>query len=212
MIEQFVASNPAKSLILSVISLSLFPSLISDVERPQSQLSSMLSLASARSDETAAPPSFSRRLAAVLADEFHYLLQWDLPISTVVHFNETGESNMLTRLTAGKATHIRDVVDIRDVAETFVPFAKRLGWITRRLTGLVSSTMGSIALAMIPTTVSPVSAKPKSRSDLKIREGPIALGHEMPGPASAPHVRKRNNTLGLEGMSVSSAPDCTFVI
>jgi hypothetical protein len=44
---------------------------------------------------------------------------------------------------------VRDVIDIRDAIETFVPLAKRLGWLTRRLTGLVSSTLGSIALSMI---------------------------------------------------------------
>jgi len=43
------------------------------------------------------------------------------------------------------------MIDIRDAIETFVPLAKRLGWLTRRLTGLVSSTIGGIALGMVTT-------------------------------------------------------------
>ena len=43
---------------------------------------------------------------------------------------------------------MRDVVDVRDVVETFVPFARRFGWLTRRVTGLVSSTIGAMAMAI----------------------------------------------------------------
>lgn len=48
----------------------------------------------------------------------------------------------------GKATRIRDVVDVRDAIETFVPFAKRVGWLTRRLAGIATSTLGAIALGL----------------------------------------------------------------
>lgn len=48
----------------------------------------------------------------------------------------------------GKATRIRDVVDVGDAIETFVPFAKRVGWLTRRLAGIATSTLGAIALGL----------------------------------------------------------------
>jgi len=41
------------------------------------------------------------------------------------------------------------VVDIRDAVETFIPLAKRLGWLTRRLTGLVTSTMGALVMGLV---------------------------------------------------------------
>ena len=80
-------------LTLSVVSLSLFPALVNrEVERAHFLKSAASSSTmSFRSDDPAVPLSFSSRLVAVIADEFNYLLHWDLPISTVVHFNETGE-------------------------------------------------------------------------------------------------------------------------
>jgi hypothetical protein len=78
-------------------------------------------------------------LAASVLREFDFLLHWDLPISTIVEFNEVG-----------KATHVRDVVDFQDVIDTFVPFAKRFSWLSRRVAGLLTSTMGSIALSAVP--------------------------------------------------------------
>lgn len=50
----------------------------------------------------------------------------------------------------GKATRIRDVIDIQDLVETFVPFAKRFSWLTRSLTGLVSSAVGSVLVGRAP--------------------------------------------------------------
>ena len=41
------------------------------------------------------------------------------------------------------------MVDIRDAVETFIPLAKRLGWLTRRLTGLVTSTMGALVMGLV---------------------------------------------------------------
>ena len=46
----------------------------------------------------------------------------------------------------GKATRIRDVIDIQDLVETFVPFAKRFSWLTRSMNGLVSSAVGTVLL------------------------------------------------------------------
>lgn len=40
------------------------------------------------------------------------------------------------------------MVDVRDAIETFVPFAKRVGWLTRRLAGFATSTLGAIALGL----------------------------------------------------------------
>jgi hypothetical protein len=50
----------------------------------------------------------------------------------------------------GKATRIRDVIDTQDLVETFVPFAKRFSWLTRSLTGLVSSAVGSVLVGTAP--------------------------------------------------------------
>jgi hypothetical protein len=45
---------------------------------------------------------------------------------------------------------VRDVIDVRDLIETFVPFAKRLNWLTRRVTGFFTSSIGSLALSLVP--------------------------------------------------------------
>ncbi|WVQ86174.1 hypothetical protein IAT38_008342 [Cryptococcus sp. DSM 104549] len=83
-------------------------------------------------------PSFTRRLAACLLSEFEGVLHWDLPMTTMVQFNEVG-----------KATHVRDVIDLRDALETFIPFAKRIGWLTRHLSGMVSSALGEMVLGCV---------------------------------------------------------------
>lgn len=44
---------------------------------------------------------------------------------------------------------MRDLIDIRDAIEAVVPFAKRLSWVTRRLAGLVTSTIGAVALGVM---------------------------------------------------------------
>lgn len=41
------------------------------------------------------------------------------------------------------------MVDIRDAIETFVPLAKRLGWLGRRVAGLVTSTMGAVVMGLV---------------------------------------------------------------
>ncbi|ORX33392.1 hypothetical protein BD324DRAFT_639939 [Kockovaella imperatae] len=133
------------ALIDHTITLTLFPSLSTRTHSDSllSRSPSLDSLVSSDDDlmDLASPdsnPTFLRRLVGALADEFEYLLHWDLPVSTIVEFNEVG-----------KATHIRDVVDVRDVVETFVPFAKRFGWLTRRMTGLMSATVGVVAMSLL---------------------------------------------------------------
>jgi hypothetical protein len=41
------------------------------------------------------------------------------------------------------------VIDVRDAIETFVPFAKRIGWLGRRVAGLVSSTVGAVVMGLV---------------------------------------------------------------
>jgi hypothetical protein len=121
------------ALIDHVISLTLFPAVI---KRPLNNLTPMQS-----SDSLVPAPQrgFILRLAESMLREFDFLLHWDLPVSTIIEFNEVG-----------KATHVRDVVDVRDVIDTFVPFAKRFSWISRRLTGMFTSAIGSVALTLLP--------------------------------------------------------------
>lgn len=53
----------------------------------------------------------------------------------------------------GKVTHVRDTIDVRDFVEAFVPFAKRLNWFTRRISGLVSGAFGGMILGrVLPTS------------------------------------------------------------
>jgi len=41
------------------------------------------------------------------------------------------------------------VIDIRDAIETFVPFAKRTGWLGRRVAGLITSTVGAVVMGLV---------------------------------------------------------------
>ena len=41
------------------------------------------------------------------------------------------------------------MIDVRDAIETFVPFAKRIGWLGRRVAGLVSSTVGAVVMGLV---------------------------------------------------------------
>jgi hypothetical protein len=41
------------------------------------------------------------------------------------------------------------VVDVRDAIENFVPLAKRFGWLARRVTGLLSSTIGAVVMGLV---------------------------------------------------------------
>ena len=172
MIDQYVLSwidliNERADAMHSTISLTLFPSL-SKRRTTDSLLSYSPSFSTLPSLDgepgsisSQSSPSFLSRLIGALAEEFDYFLHWDLPLSTIVEFNEVGQysfllGNCICHPTdahhLGKATHVRDVVDVRDVIETFVPLAKRVGWITRRLTGMFSSTVGSVVMSMLPQT------------------------------------------------------------
>lgn len=199
------------ALIDHVISLSLFPSII---KRPSPRglvtpTDSTDSLATLDLPQR----SFVYSLVASLLSEFDFLLRWNLPVSTIVEFNEVG-----------KATHVRDVVDVQDVIDTFVPFAKRFSWLSRRMAGLVTSTVGSIALSLIPGHTVLVGDPIKIMSDEqqqdkdKIKElaakpglgSPIGL---LPDPSAvaiksvtASPFGDGSNLLGLEGVS-SMAPD-----
>ena len=80
----------------STITLTLLPSLSSRHNTISSIPSSPATYAT---DETPSPlqarlpnPVFLTRLAQSLAEEFDYLLHWDLPISTLIEFNVVGMS------------------------------------------------------------------------------------------------------------------------
>lgn len=135
-----------------------------------------------------------------------------MPISTIVEFNEVG-----------KATHVRDVVDVQDVIDTFVPFAKRFSWLSRRVAGLVTSTVGSIALNFIPghtiivgDALHVMEQHRESSDDGKAKIQEITEGADKPALGTptglSSTVKSPNsrfpNLLGLEGMSsLSMAPD-----
>lgn len=89
----------------------------------------------------------------------------------------------------GKATRVRDIIDIGDAIETFIPFAKRLGWITRRLTGFVTSTMGSLAMSMI-TGPGPVPYRHTNPSKSEGRPIAIDWSHSRTGTLSYPPLPK----------------------
>lgn len=201
----------------SVISLTLFPSIL----KRRSGIPDTPSVDSV-SSALEHPRTFVRTLAESVLHEFEFLMHWDLPVSTIVEFNEVG-----------KATLVRDVVDVRDVIDTFVPFAKRFNWISRRLAGLVTSTIGSVALTLMPghtvvfgdpirvatqATSSSAAAKvePKEIKDKadhpheECKSGACQLGlgsaigldgATEPWVFGEPATVDEANSLGLEGMS-----------
>jgi hypothetical protein len=77
------------------------------------------------------------------------------------------------------------VIDVQDAIETFVPFAKRLSWLTRRLTGLTTSVLGFAAMAMVPGPKVQVNeairvATATASAAEKVRSGTeIGLGLEL---------------------------------
>jgi hypothetical protein len=93
-------SDAVMKLRYSTITLTLLPSLSS---RHNTSSSIPSSPATYATDETPSPlqarlpnPAFLTRLAQSLVEEFDYVLHWDLPISTLVEFNEVGMSPSLS--------------------------------------------------------------------------------------------------------------------
>ena len=70
------------------------------------------------------------------------------------------------------------MIDVRDVIETFVPFARRIGWLTRRINGILSSTLGGLAMAMLPgprvEVTSPIRVEAMSKGKWKQDESSSA--------------------------------------
>ncbi|WVR05492.1 hypothetical protein IAU60_002510 [Kwoniella sp. DSM 27419] len=147
---------------------------------------------------TAMPPagrlSLPRRLMEAMMREFEDTFSWELPITTSVQFNEVG-----------KATHVRDVIDVRDAIETFVPFAKRLGRLTRHITGMVTSALGGLILSRIQA--GPVDHRELDSTVDKRYMVPL-MNPIVPTKTSPPCETKRclgqePNTLGLQGVPIS---------
>ncbi|WVQ69676.1 uncharacterized protein L199_007896 [Kwoniella botswanensis] len=83
-------------------------------------------------------PSFAKKIYMCFYRDFvECWLDWDLRVNTMIQFNEVG-----------KATHVRDVIDIRDLVESFVPLAKKLHLITT-IIGFITSLIGGILLTSL---------------------------------------------------------------
>jgi hypothetical protein len=71
------------------------------------------------------------------------------------------------------------VVDIRDAIETFVPLAGRIGWLTRRVTGSISASIGGMVMALLPAPVQdikqPVKVAVQSGATVKANEAKSGL-------------------------------------
>ncbi|WVN85154.1 uncharacterized protein L203_100297 [Cryptococcus depauperatus CBS 7841] len=148
------------AMIDQVITLRFLPSLFdsafpscpptSSFPSPMLHFSQIAPLASTPSS---LPPihgvSFAQRLVGALASEFEGILTWDLRVRTLVEINEVG-----------KATRIRDTIDLRDAVEALVPFAKRLGWLGRCVGGLISGAVGELLVGLTdPSTTSTSNTK-----------------------------------------------------
>ncbi|WVO24899.1 uncharacterized protein IAS62_006279 [Cryptococcus decagattii] len=197
-----------------IISFHLFPSvsrpLSSESTTPSSlSFSSPLSTPSPSSAHlpgvlsSLPAPSFARRLVGTLANELDLVLKWELPLTTVVEINEVG-----------KATYIRDIVDLRDAVETFMPFAKRFAWLTRSLAGIMSSVLGDIVIrSALPNreerteaTIDTETVQTGQRTGEYIGKGSSREGSK---PRKSGQVGQRENSLGLENLGSESrmAPD-----
>lgn len=87
------------------MTLTLFPTLVkrrtlhdADFHSPASSLSSL-------PDATNRP--FTERLISAIAEELDYLFRWDLPVSTVVRFNEDGEGFSVDPLPLSKQADLQ---------------------------------------------------------------------------------------------------------
>jgi hypothetical protein len=63
------------------------------------------------------------------------------------------------------------MVDIQDLVETFVPFAKRFSWLTRSVNGLVTSAVGSILLGATAAEAAAVKGKKGVLVPISVRHG-----------------------------------------
>lgn len=167
-------------------------------------------------------PSFARRLVGTLANELDLVLKWELPLTTVVEINEVGVSTFFPVLppraylnfSIGKATYIRDIVDLRDAVETFMPFAKRFAWLTRSLAGIMSSVLGDI---VIRSTLPSREERIEATIDIETLQTAQRTGEyigksssrEGAKPRKSGQVGERENSLGLENLGSESrmAPD-----
>ncbi|KAK4689104.1 coatomer subunit zeta, partial [Tremellales sp. Uapishka_1] len=203
------------AMIEQIITLYLFPAFTKSSAALADPVSA--SVASFASLDVSTSSSLLGSLVACLAREFDGLLRWDLRLSTFVEFNEVG-----------KATRIRDTIDVKDLIETVVPFARRFNWVTSRVNGLITSTLGKVAMSIInQSTPSPRQLLQPIKTEfdqlekaLRI-EKPVfsdpfvadkALGSAiaLPSPAAAPSAKlymgEEAHGLGLQGMGFM-APD-----
>ncbi|WWC60703.1 uncharacterized protein I303_103279 [Kwoniella dejecticola CBS 10117] len=128
-------------------------------------------------------PSFARRLIELMWAQVECWLDWDLRVNTIVQFNEVG-----------KATHLRDVVDIRDLVEFVVPFAKRLRWITKSI-GIFTSIIGAIILAILED-----HKESKPKSTVKAVQVTVQRQRSQPVAASQPAKYIEKTSTGKENM------------
>ncbi|ODN92041.1 hypothetical protein L198_05713 [Cryptococcus wingfieldii CBS 7118] len=177
-----------------IISLQFLPSLVRRM--PGSYTSTPLletpsPIATPNSLPSLPSPSFTSRLATTVLNELEVVLHWELPVTTFVELNEVG-----------KATYIRDKVDLRDAVEAVVPFAKRLGWLTRCFSGMMSSFVGDIILGSAgPASLTGDRAEAAVGMAYKTKEEGFGCVAALNGEAAREGT---DNTLGLE--NVGSAP------
>lgn len=153
-----------------VVTLSILPALLSPCPPPRGRRHTRRgsrrrsdSASSAGSLESGAR-SYAQKLAAALADEFEPFLRWRLPMSTLVEFNEVG-----------RAVRVRDQVDVRDLIEAVVPFAKTLNGLSRRVAGFVCGALGAYAIRCLPGERGP--REPEGEATIK--PSPLQLQLQM---------------------------------
>ena len=117
------------------------------------------------------------------------VLRYRLRIRTFVEFNE-----------AGKITYIRDVIDLRDAFEAVVPFGRNIGWVGRRIGGVVLAGLGAVVSS--PSRTSPLAGSQERGRGLYARHlamqdrlGPRDLFAGI-GPTQS--ARPSLNALGLQ--------------
>jgi hypothetical protein len=118
------------------------------------------------------------------------VLRYRLRIRTFVEFNE-----------AGKVSYIRDVVDLRDAWEAVVPFGRAIGWVGRRVGGVMLAGVGGVLSSPVSTGRPVQRDKGKGRG-LFARH--LAMQDQLNRPdlfagmGPVPHVRPSLNALGLQ--------------